>query len=85
MRGLARVSGKGISRVCLESQSKKMQRMCFASYLERDVVLITMQTMLHRNESRGLRLAGPRPDSHSWYVKDPFGNQLELVAYFKSA
>jgi catechol 2,3-dioxygenase-like lactoylglutathione lyase family enzyme len=28
---------------------------------------------------------GPCPASHSWYVKDPFGNQLELVEYFKSA
>jgi catechol 2,3-dioxygenase-like lactoylglutathione lyase family enzyme len=24
---------------------------------------------------------GPCPASHSWYVKDPFGNQLELVEY----
>ncbi len=24
---------------------------------------------------------GPCPPSHSWYVKDPFGNQLELVQY----
>jgi catechol 2,3-dioxygenase-like lactoylglutathione lyase family enzyme len=24
---------------------------------------------------------GPCPPSHSWYVKDPFGNQLELVEY----
>ena len=23
----------------------------------------------------------PCPDSHSWYVLDPFGNQLELVEY----
>ncbi|HWS70207.1 MAG TPA: VOC family protein [Steroidobacteraceae bacterium] len=28
---------------------------------------------------------GPCPASHSWYVKDPFGNQLELVEYLKSA
>jgi len=27
---------------------------------------------------------GPCPASHSWYVKDPFGNQLELVEYLKS-
>lgn len=27
---------------------------------------------------------GPCPASHSWYVKDPFGNQLELVQYLKS-
>ena len=28
---------------------------------------------------------GPCPASHSWYVKDPFGNQLELVEYLRAA
>jgi catechol 2,3-dioxygenase-like lactoylglutathione lyase family enzyme len=28
---------------------------------------------------------GPCPASHSWYVKDPFGNQLELVEYLAGA